>query len=304
MNRIVILIPYFGRWPEWMRFTLESCRWNPTINWVLITDHPLPATPPSNVKIIQTAWDEYLSLVERQLKITFRPDSAYKLCDLKPAIAAIHPEYVEGYDFFGFGDIDVVYGNLRKYFTEDLLRHDLISTHSTGISGHLCLIRNKPRLVNAFRHAKEWRSILQDPKHLRFDEGRFRKLFYIGHGQPDWYRKIRIMLSAYARKALFKEFYSTPYGYNDDSNLPSKRPPERWLWRTGTLVDAQNEQHEYMYLHFMNWKSNRYLHINGKPGVAAWSKLDRVDHVDDHNLSCEWTIGWDGFRNIHGASNL
>src|SRR6516165_8508611 len=35
---VLILIPWFGPWPPWMRFFIESCRWNSTINWLLIGD--------------------------------------------------------------------------------------------------------------------------------------------------------------------------------------------------------------------------------------------------------------------------
>ena len=42
---VLILIPWFGPWPPWMRFFLESCRWNSTINWLLIGDAEPPKYP-------------------------------------------------------------------------------------------------------------------------------------------------------------------------------------------------------------------------------------------------------------------
>jgi hypothetical protein len=50
--RIRILIPYFGAWPPWMGLFLESCRANPSIDWLLLGDcGPLDADLPPNVRV-------------------------------------------------------------------------------------------------------------------------------------------------------------------------------------------------------------------------------------------------------------
>lgn len=38
--------------------------------------------------------------------------SAKKLCDLRPIYGEIFRKYLVGYDYWGYGDIDVIYGNL------------------------------------------------------------------------------------------------------------------------------------------------------------------------------------------------
>ena len=30
-HKIAILIPYFGEWPAWIDFFVESCRWDPVV---------------------------------------------------------------------------------------------------------------------------------------------------------------------------------------------------------------------------------------------------------------------------------
>ena len=37
---------------------------------------------------------------------------AYKLCGCKPFYGVIHKEELRGYDYWGFGDIDLIYGDL------------------------------------------------------------------------------------------------------------------------------------------------------------------------------------------------
>ena len=31
-KKIIMLMPYFGKWPVWMDLYIESCKWNPSIN--------------------------------------------------------------------------------------------------------------------------------------------------------------------------------------------------------------------------------------------------------------------------------
>jgi hypothetical protein len=35
---IITIIDYFGKWPEWFQLFLESCKRNPTIDWLFHTD--------------------------------------------------------------------------------------------------------------------------------------------------------------------------------------------------------------------------------------------------------------------------
>ena len=299
MKKIVFVIPYFGVWPEWMALFLVSCEFNPSIDWVLISDTDLPVAPPANVRFVKTTWGAYKRNVSEKLSIHFDPTSAYKLCDIKPTLAVIHPDIVEGYDYWAFGDIDVIYGDIRRFYTDDFLKHGLISAHSNGISGHFCLLRNEYRINNAFRRVRGWEKLLADARHKRFDEGAFRRVFLKGRSRFSWHRDLRTRLDWYCRNAHFFEAHSTVWGYLLDSDVV--RPPESWLWKEGRLFDAEKPSRELMYLHFMNWKSNRYLLINGHRGVAAWSGLDRLVSVSDQAIRKQWLIGRNGFVDVEST---
>ncbi|WP_420882928.1 DUF6625 family protein [Zooshikella ganghwensis] len=40
LKTIAIIIPYFGQWPEWIDLYIESCKHNPSIDWLLFSDCP------------------------------------------------------------------------------------------------------------------------------------------------------------------------------------------------------------------------------------------------------------------------
>src|SRR5690242_17250860 len=110
---IVLLIAYFGQWPPWINFFIESCRANRDIDWVIFTDAGKPENTADNVRIIDIPFDDYQKLVSRSLRINFNPADSYKICDVRPAFGILHYDIVRGYDWFGFGDVDVIYGRIR-----------------------------------------------------------------------------------------------------------------------------------------------------------------------------------------------
>ena len=176
--RLLFLIPYFGRWPFWLPFFLQSCRFNPDVQWLFFTDCGTPPNAPDNVRFRAMSFDDYCTTVSARLRIDFRPQSPYKLCDLKPALGYVPADELVGFDFWGFSDIDLVYGDLRSYFSaERLQRVDLLSTHERRISGHLCLLRNNIRMCEAFMQVPGWQAKLASSEHNAFDEGAFSRLF-------------------------------------------------------------------------------------------------------------------------------
>lgn len=262
--RIAVLIPYFGDWPPWIDFFVESCRSNRTIDWFLFSDCEPPRNRARNVRHVRIGFDEYKQVLSAALDIPVRADAPYKLCDVRPALAFVHSDLVRSYDFVGFGDLDVIYGDLRAFWDDATLdQHDLFSSHPDRVSGHLCLMRNREDIVGAFRRARGWKQAFQSKDYLNFDERAFFNLFRGLKG------RLRRGLGLESCRCFFREAYSTP--------APTDRM--RWFWRNGRLTNEFYPHHPFMYLHFMSWHSNRWF--SSQPGVRAdspapWSLLDQI----------------------------
>ncbi|PKO53250.1 MAG: hypothetical protein CVU26_05090 [Betaproteobacteria bacterium HGW-Betaproteobacteria-2] len=251
---ICIVIPYFGQWPFWMPYFLQSCRTNADIDWLLYTDCGQPENCSPNVRVVAVSYPDYCERVGRTLHIDFHPEQSYKLCDIKPALGLIHAEELAGYDFWGFGDLDLVYGDLRAYFTvERLARFDLFSTHARRISGHLCLIRNTEEMRAAFMRVKHWQFKLESPEHLAFDESAFSKIFLRHKNSPSWVRWLAAKFDPWLKRAEFVEAYTTPNG-----KIPwtdgSRDYPAEWYWQDGKVSNSCRDGRLYPYFHFMVWK--------------------------------------------------
>lgn len=262
MNNIIafqpsirFVIPYFGRWPFWISFYLESCRRNPDIDWLFFTDCGIPDNPPDNVHFVEMSYQAYCQLVSARLGIEFYPEQPYKLCDIKPALGYIHADRLEDVDFWAFGDIDVVYGDLRRYFTvERLAAKDLLATHHRRVSGHLCLLRNTATMREAFMRIPRWRERYADSTHQALDEGAFSRLFIRHKNWPDALRLFVAKFNAWSRRSEFIESHSTFTLLADGHRVV----PQRWFLRDGRLTNSEMGDTELPYLHFLVWKNQHW----------------------------------------------
>lgn len=168
---IGIVIPWFGPWPPWTEYFLLSCRANPSVNWILFSDQAAPANLPDNVKCIPMKISEWVEMAENKLKCRIRVNHPYKICDLKPAYGYIFSEYLQEYTFWGYGDMDLVYGNFRRLLSStEMSAADVISMHSGFIPAHLCLLRNTPEINHLFTLGGRYRKAFAHPDYLGFDE--------------------------------------------------------------------------------------------------------------------------------------
>lgn len=261
--RICIVIPYFGRWPFWINYFLLSCRLNPSINWIIYTDCGCLTDSPPNVKLIEISFQEYCKLVSKKLAIRFEPENPYKLCDIKPALGDLHSDELGNYDFWGFGDIDLVYGDLRAFFTRDRLsQKDVFSNHATRISGHLCLIRNQQDLNMAYKKIPFWRDKFEIQQHLAIDEKDFSKLFLRHKNSPSWVQELAAWRDPWLKRGEFIESFSTPnarIAWIDGRHVF----PTTWKWCEGLLTNDLNDERVFPYFHFLIWKKN-WRYINNK----------------------------------------
>ncbi|XKG69449.1 hypothetical protein LG309_02085 [Stutzerimonas chloritidismutans] len=253
---IIIIIPYFGKWPFWMPFFIESCRANPNINWLLIGDCAVLEDLPNNVEQRFFAFVDYCAFVSECLGINFNPSNPYKLCDLKPALGFIHAADVAGYDFWGFSDLDLIYGDLRSYFSDARLRkYKVLSTHERRISGHFCLLRNEPELNSLFWKIPDFVRRAEDPKNHALDEGGFSRIFLWRKNFPKPLFDFVGLFNRWRRVAEFKEAFSTPNGIRPWTD-GTQDYPAFWVWRNGRLQNAKDGDRQFPYLHFLVWKKD------------------------------------------------
>ena len=173
-QKIAVLVVYFGHWPEYFRLFLKSCAQNPCIDFIFITDcGQLPADMrPPNCRLYPMT----LGALNRQAseRLGYRIDVArpYKLCDLRPVYGLIFEDLLNGYDFWGWCDLDIVFGDIRKFAHDEVLEAcDVFSCNEYYVSGCFTLVRNTHLVETLVTDSRDFRMIAKDGnRNYCFDE--------------------------------------------------------------------------------------------------------------------------------------
>lgn len=148
-NRFAFIIPYFGKLPHWFQFWLNSCEYNPIVDWLLFTDDRTCYRYPPNVKVHYCAFEDVRNLVQDNFDFKISLPKPYKLCAFKPAYGEVFSTFLSGYDYWGYCDVDLIWGNLGKWIANDVVdEYDRISHW-----GHCSLYKNT-REINAIYKAR------------------------------------------------------------------------------------------------------------------------------------------------------
>ena len=87
------------------------------------------------------------------------------------AFGVIFEEYIEGYDFWGHCDIDVIWGDIRAFIGEEVLQnYDIVSCRKDFLAGHLTLWKNAPETNTIFQAVPSYQALFSSRECFSFDE--------------------------------------------------------------------------------------------------------------------------------------
>jgi len=165
-------------WPTWIQHTLTSAAHN--TDWAFYFVGPeLDTRRCDNCHRLAVDEADLLRRVERHLggvKLALHGTSKpfQKLCDLKPMWPALFPELVAKHEWIGFGDYDILYGDLdaelARLLPSDELLVPLGYFPTPLANGNLLLMRTTDKMVQAFRRSPSWRAALEADEVVAFDE--------------------------------------------------------------------------------------------------------------------------------------
>lgn len=167
MKKITIIICYFGKLPNYYKIWEYSAINNPTINFLLVTDQKIKSK--ENINVVNTSLDNLSKNFSNKLGFDVKISNPYKLCDYKSAYGYLFSEYLGDSDFWGFSDIDLIWGNIRKFITDDILeKNDYILKR-----GHLTLLKNNEKNKTLFMEKGSiynYKVVFTHQENFAFDE--------------------------------------------------------------------------------------------------------------------------------------
>lgn len=233
---------------------LVSCAQVKCVDWHIFHDQPVELNPPKNVIFRLFSLDDFRFRIKESLGVNGSLVEPYKLTDFKPSYGVLFEDYIRQYDYFGWGDIDVVFGRVDHFLDASLGRWNVLS-FSEGIpSNHFLLLRNTIQNRTLFQKIEGYRHLLQSAEHHAMDDVAFNRVLM---SQP---------------KVWSKELYATPHvnwrtWMDGTFNFPTK-----WKWNKGQLTNNLDVGYEFLYFHFMVLKGgyrDYYVRTRNWEGLSA-----------------------------------
>ena len=234
---------------------LLSCRTNADVHWIIYTDIDPTPVGPANVTFKRMSVQELNERCSHLLGATI-DIKRRKLCDLKVTYGVIFADELKPFEFWGCSDLDIVWGDIRRFATDQILRtHDIFSSRKEKLSGHCTFYRNTPEVNRLFERIPEVRALLATSHYEHLDERELTK--YVRSG-PRIYWEEELATNAAYQKAL------------KDESL---------TWRNGQTFGPDGR--ELMYIHFHKLKEDMHTIDFGGGDTPPSFRINRQGFLMD-----------------------
>jgi hypothetical protein len=181
-NSLCFIIPFFAkpklfqnnsRFPRYFDYFIETFARNTTIDLQVLTNLPFAQYKKyNNIVFHELSFLHLTQSLSKAANATLNPLRFYpaKICDFKPAFGSIFADYLQGYEFWGYCDVDMVIGNLSQFFTEENMQEYDLVTASKGNPGYMTVYRNCEKMNTLFRSSPDYQRVFKSYKNYRFDE--------------------------------------------------------------------------------------------------------------------------------------
>lgn len=250
---------------------------------MIFSDSKWEGELPENVSVIPFDLIKFNRLASEKLGFQVNILKPYKLCDFKPAYGLIFEDYIKEYSFWGMTDIDIVFGRIREFITEEMLNaYDVISVRNDYPTGSFMLFRNTTNLRELFRKSKDYKKVMQSNTHYCFDECNFKHQFLQEGGDIfDIDCEIESMHHVLKREEKKKNL-KIHFDFLIIEGLPGQLK-----WDLGIL--SFKGEYEILMHHLILYKSNRYT------SKKRWVEVPDSFYIDKYIIRKEGLNSFKGF---------
>ena len=303
MNKLALIVPYFGTFPNYFQLFLNSCEINSDIcDWLIYTDDKRNFNYPENVYVKFCSFSDIQKRIKEKVPCECSIENPYKLCDYKPAYGLIFEETLVGYDFWGHCDVDVIFGKLSNFITDDILENDKLFR-----LGHLCFYKNNhsnnSRFMMPIEGIYRFREVFSNPQNCIFDEANEYGTLTI---EDIWsyynfssYTNDNIIANVYYKSNhLQLTFQEDGYKFRNEKKIRNF-----FLWDKDGLVrysvnKRTLKKEEFLYIHMMKRKMNVNCMMDSKKLKIISNSFEPIDeHPNDaeqfykekyHTFNCQY----------------
>ncbi|GFI43488.1 hypothetical protein IMSAGC018_01160 [Lachnospiraceae bacterium] len=239
--RVCIIGVYFGTFPDYFDLWLRSAAANHTVDFMIFTDAKARELP-DNVRFLPISFDEIIKRGQGKIDLQILLNRPYKCCDLRPAYGLLFSDYLEGYDYWGHCDFDLIWGDIR-YFLD---KYHLEKYDRFLPLGHLCLYKNTEennrRFMLSGSNCGNYDYVFTTEQNCAFDELNGVGQIFLKNGFPVFHERIFADIAK-----IYKRYRLALEDINYDEQV--------FFWREGKVYRAYRDggeikEDEFIYIHF------------------------------------------------------
>lgn len=239
-----------GPLPGYFGYYAASCKKNNDIDFIVINDHITESGTDQNLRYIKMNLEEVNNHASQQLNCPIKLNNAWKINELKPLFGDIFKDLLTPYDYWGWCDLDIIWGRLRQFLNEDLLnKFDVITTKENWTTGHFTLFKNNTLCNTLYKRFDGVYALLNNPVYFAFEECCHRwngELFSFEtlkqkHLPVSMFDIVKQAEISGELKAHFKDI------------IREHPQPINYTYKNGILTD-RSTQSEFMYYHLITVK--------------------------------------------------
>jgi hypothetical protein len=177
----------------------------------------------------------------------------FKVCDFRPAFGTILADHLHGFDYWGWGDSDVLYGDVRNCLgAVGFERYDIVSVRSEFMAGELSLLRNTSNVNSLFLNSRDYRRVFTSDQGFDFEEYGFFK----GRPVDSFTHVARRAARDGSVRLMLRDL-----GLND-RKIGGR--PFKFYWGDGKLFDLETGDEHLLY-HFLDMKKQSSFFVPDQP---------------------------------------
>ena len=252
MKSITLVNLHFGTFKNYFPLFLNGCKNNPTVNFLIVTDQKI-ISPAPNVIIKNMTFEECKTKIQELFDFPINLKSPYDLCDYKVVYGELFSEELAGSDFWRYCDTDLIFGDIRKFITDNILQ----KYEKVLIRGHFTLFRNLKDINAIYRNKlpdgeERFKQVFSEDGVHHFDEGMPQITKGINHLFDNAIGWDRVYDKYVFMDLCVSSFSFINADFINDKEELKKSEHSYFLYDNGKLfrVLQNGNREEFMYIHF------------------------------------------------------
>lgn len=147
MKSIVLFLVYYGTLPNYFNLWLKAAEFNTTVDFCIISDCVSKKyVIPKNVRVLDLSFAKFKEQVQSKFDFQISIENYARISQFRPALGYIFPEEICRYDYWGYIECDLIFGDIRKFLTDHLLNQ----YEKFFKLGHFQVFRNNSKMNTLF----------------------------------------------------------------------------------------------------------------------------------------------------------